>query len=182
MRAPRYRSPSKGVVVKNSSMHTATCNFTITAARTSDIPDVRQLFLAYADSLDVDLCFQDFETELATLPGKYAPPDGELLLARDGQEKPIGCVAMRKLTESVCEMKRLYVSPAARSTGLGRALTHAIISAAQTSGYREMWLDSLPTMHEAVVLYRKSGFSDIAPYYDTPVRGTVFLGKILQCT
>lgn len=140
---------------------------------------VRQLFLVYAKGLNVDLCFQDFDAEVTTLPGKYAPPEGELLIARDESGQMIGCVAMRKLTDEACEMKRLYVSPAARGTGLGLALANAILATAQACGYREMVLDSLPTMQEAIALYRNLGFSDIEPYYDTPVQGTVFLGKSL---
>lgn len=157
-----------------------TTPFTITPARTAaDIEDVRQLFMVYAESLNVDLCFQDFETELATLPGKYAPPEGELLTARNEHGQRIGCVAMRRRTDTVCEMKRLYVSTTARGTGIGLALAKAILAAAKDAGYNEMVLDSLPTMHEATQLYCKLGFSSIPPYYDTPVQGTVFLGKSL---
>lgn len=155
-------------------------SFTISPARTAvDFADVRQLFLVYAKGLNVDLCFQDFDAEVTTLPGKYSPPEGELLIARNENDQTIGCVAMRRLTIDTCEMKRLYVSPAARGTGLGSSLAKAILATAQANSYRDMVLDSLPTMHEAIALYRKLGFSDIKPYYDTPVQGTVFLGKSL---
>lgn len=150
------------------------------ASSSADYEAVWLLFQAYASSLGVDLSYQDFSTELATLPGKYAPPEGALLLARDETGKAIGCVAMRKFKGDICEMKRLYVAPAARGTGLGKALAEAILNEAKRIGYREMWLDSLPSMHEAIALYRKLGFIDIPPYYDTPIKGTVFLGKSLN--
>ena len=145
-----------------------------------DVEATGRLFDAYASSLGVDLAYQDFATELATLPGKYAPPAGELLLARDSDGEPLGCVALRPMQpDGCCEMKRLYVAPQARGLGLGRALVDAIIGEAVRIGYREMRLDSLPTMTEAIALYRGKGFVPIAPYYDTPVAGTVFLAKPL---
>lgn len=145
----------------------------------ADIGEVRQLFRVYADELDVDLCFQDFATELATLPGKYAPPEGALLLARDAEGKAAGCAALRPLSGNTCEMKRLYVLPEHRHTGLGRRLAEEIMDTARACSYSQICLDSLPSMHAAIQLYRKLGFEDIAPYYDTPVKGTVFLGKSL---
>ena len=145
-----------------------------------DLAAVARLFEAYAASLDVDLCFQDFAAELAGLPGKYAPPGGELLLARSVAGEPLGCVALRPLrSPEVCEIKRLYVAPAARGIGLGRALLDAVLRAAERNGYREMWLDTLPGMTEATALYRGAGFRPIAPYYATPVAGTLFLGRHL---
>lgn len=138
------------------------------------------LFRAYAASLDVDLAYQNFEAEMASMPGKYAPPAGELLLARDPAGTPIGCVGLRPLdVPGCCEMKRLYVSPQARGTGLGRRLIEAVVGEAERIGYREMRLDTLPSMAEAIALYRQAGFEPIEPYYDTPVRGTLFLRRRL---
>jgi ribosomal protein S18 acetylase RimI-like enzyme len=139
-----------------------------------------ELFRAYAASLDVDLAYQDFDAEMAEMPGKYAPPSGELLLARDGAGNPLGCVALRPLgKDGVCEMKRLYVSPEGRGTGVGKKLVEAVVGEAERIGYREMRLDTLPSMTEATGLYRASGFEPIQPYYQTPVTGTLFLRRHL---
>ena len=138
------------------------------------------LFRAYAASLGIDLTYQDFEAELAGMPGKYAPPQGELLLARGAGDAPIGCVALRAVApDGCCEMKRLYVSPEARGSGLGRVLVEAVIEAAKGNGYRELRLDTLPDMIEAQALYERLGFARIAPYYDTPIVGTVFMARAL---
>jgi ribosomal protein S18 acetylase RimI-like enzyme len=135
---------------------------------------VKTLFQEYADSLGTDLTFQGFREELATLPGKYAPPQGRLLLATiDGD--PAGCVALRSLEQNVCEMKRLYVRPGFRSFGLGRTLTRRVVEEARSAGYRWMRLDTLPSMSAARGLYAELGFRPIAPYYPNPVLGTVFL-------
>ncbi|MBX6743420.1 MAG: GNAT family N-acetyltransferase [Acetobacteraceae bacterium] len=157
------------------------CPFRIGPARSAaDIEAAARLFEAYAASLGVDLAFQGFAAELASLPGSYAPPAGELLLARDPDGEPLGCVALRPMPfEGCCEMKRLYVSPRGRGLGLGRALVEAIIGEAVRIGYREMRLDTLPFMAEAIALYRKTGFVPIEPYYDTPLAGTIFLGRRL---
>jgi ribosomal protein S18 acetylase RimI-like enzyme len=145
-----------------------------------DVEATVRLFNAYASSLGVDLAYQDFATELATLPGKYTPPAGELLLARRSDGEPLGCVALRPMQpHGCCEMKRLYVTPQSRGLGLGSALVDAVIGEAVRIGYREMRLDSLPTMTEAMALYRKIGFVPIEPYYDTPIIGTVFLARPL---
>jgi ribosomal protein S18 acetylase RimI-like enzyme len=137
---------------------------------------VAQLFAAYAAALGIDLGYQDFETELASLPGKYAPPFGALLLARDVAGRPVGCVALRSLADAgACEMKRLYVAPEGRGHGLGKGLLEAVLGEARQIGYREIRLDTLPTMIAAQALYRARGFEPIAPYYDTPVAGTAFL-------
>ncbi|MDP3403229.1 MAG: GNAT family N-acetyltransferase [Brevundimonas sp.] len=145
------------------------------AVSAEHVAEVAGLFRAYGASLDVDLAYQDFETELADLPGKYASPTGALLLAHDASGEPIGCVGLRPLDDGTCEMKRLFVSPAGRGLGLGRALMLAAIDVARAQGYREMQLDTLPTMAAAQTLYRRAGFEPMAAYYDTPVEGTLFM-------
>lgn len=151
-----------------------------TARREDELRDVAALFRAYAASLPVDLGYQGFAAELAGLPGAYAPPAGALLLARGGDGAALGCGALRAMAEpGCCEMKRLYVAPAARGLGLGEALATALIHAARRGGYREMRLDSLPSMAGAQALYRKLGFAVIPPYYETPVAGTVFMRLVL---
>lgn len=132
------------------------------------------MFLEYADALGVDLCFQGFDTELAELPGDYARPAGRLLAARLGDQLA-GCVALRPLGDGACEMKRLFVRPAARGSGTGRALAEAVIAAARAEGYERMRLDTLPQMVEAQPLYASLGFREIEPYYDNPVPGARFL-------
>jgi len=156
-------------------------NATISRASTpEDIAAVRRLFGEYAGSLDVDLGYQGFEAELAGLPGKYAPPTGALLIAR-GSGEAVGCVALRALDRpGICEMKRLYVTPGGRGNSLGRRLVEAIIHEAQRLGYREMWLDALPSFRAATALYRSVGFVDMPPYYATPIAGTVFLRRALS--
>jgi len=154
----------------------------ITQVRTAeDLACVVRLFRAYASSLDVDLSYQNFDAEVATLPGQYARPAGELLLARAGNGVPVGCVALRPIhPDGCCEMKRLYVIPEARGTGTGERLVEAIIHASLRIGYHEMRLDTLPTMAGAIALYQKCGFEPIEPYYSTPVAGTLFLRRILR--
>ena len=155
--------------------------YTIAPVRSpADLADSVALFASYAEGLGVDLAYQGFAEELAAMPGKYAPPAGELLLARGNDGAPLGCVALRPLElTGCCEMKRLYVAPAARGTGLGKALARTVIAAAEQIGYRELRLDTLPTMDQAIGLYQSFGFEPIAPYYDTPVAGTRFLAKKL---
>lgn len=145
----------------------------------TDLPAITQLFRAYAASLPIDLGYQGFDGELQSLPGKYAPPHGALLIARDADGAALGCVAMRPLEDGVCEMKRLYVAPEGRGQGLGKQLAHAIIEAARAAGYREMRLDTLNSMHDAQTLYRALGFVEIGAYYDTPIEGTVFMSLAL---
>lgn len=140
----------------------------------ADIPAARELFLEYARSLDFELCFQGFDRELAELPGRYAPPSGRLLLARDG-DACVGCIALRALGAGVCEMKRLYVRPAFAGRGIGRRLVEALIAEARTIGYRAMRLDTVPTMHAAIALYESLGFKPIAPYTENPIEGARFL-------
>jgi putative acetyltransferase len=139
----------------------------------TDLRATTQLFRAYAASLPIDLGYQGFDGELASLPGKYAPPQGALLIARDGAA--LGCVAMRPLEPGVCEMKRLYVAPEGRGLGLGKQLAHAIIETARAAGHNEMRLDTLASMHEAQKLYRALGFVEIAPYYEGAPENTVFM-------
>ena len=144
-----------------------------------DLEQVRLIFREYADSLDVDLCFQGFESELAGLPGMYAEPKGRLLLAEDEGEV-VGCVAMRPLEGAVCEMKRLYVRPEARGLRLGRLLAERLLAQARGIGYRRICLDTLPTMLSAQRLYESLGFEPIAPYVHNPVPGAKFLGLNLR--
>lgn len=144
----------------------------------SDFNVAARLFTAYAAFLGIDLAFQGFQAELEAMPGKYAPPAGELLLARLDNE-PVGCVALRPLADGCCEMKRLYVSPRGRGLGVGKALVSAIVLEAKRIGYREIRLDTLPSMAEAIALYEKAGFNAIAPYYETPLADTLFLGRSL---
>lgn len=149
-----------------------TASVTIAPAVTpADIEEIRALFLEYGASLGVDLTFQGFDDELASLPGAYAPPEGRLLLARAG-ETVIGGVGLRPYAPGLCEMKRLYVRPAHRALKAGRALAEAVIAEARAVGYRAMRLDTLPGMEAAQALYAALGFRDIPPYYENPIPGT----------
>ena len=143
-----------------------------------EIGEVRALFRDYERELDVDLCFQSFEDELAELPGKYAPPEGELLIAIDGQNY-IGCVALRSLSPEICEMKRLFVCREFRGQGIGRRLAFSIIDSAVRIGYRSMRLDTLDRLGPVLELYDLLGFKTIEAYYDNPLSGVVYLEKSL---
>jgi len=140
---------------------------------------VRQFFRNYAGWLGVDLSFQGFAEEMASLPGCYAPPQGRLWCA-ELDRKPVGCVGIRPFSEGVCEMKRLYVEPEARGHGAGHALALAGIRAAKELGYRRILLDTMPAMRMAVKLYRELGFKEAPAYYNTPIEGTIFLSLDLE--
>lgn len=136
---------------------------------------VRDLFKEYEAWLGINLCFQNFEKELAELPGAYVPPDGRLLLATENK-KVAGCIALRKIGDGLCEMKRLFVRAEFRGKGLGRQLVESIVKAAKEIGYERMRLDTLPgKMDEAIALYRSLGFKEIEPYYGNPVPGAKFM-------
>ncbi len=146
----------------------------LSASDTTELEQVRQFFRHYAAWLGVDLSYQGFGDEVANLPGAYGEADGRLFFAEvDG--RPAGCVGIRRFSEGVCEVKRLYVDPDQRGQGLGRKLALAAIKAAQALGYRRILLDTLPTMRIAVKLYRELGFTEAPAYYPSPVEGTIFL-------
>ena len=147
----------------------------IEATSESEVQEVRRLFEEYHAWLGLNLCFQNFEGELASLPGDYTPPDGRLILAMDHDEVA-GCIAVRKLDDGICEMKRLYVRPTFRGTGLGRLLAESLIKAAKEMGYEKMRLDTLPgKMDQAIAMYQRLGFKNIDPYYFNPVEGAAFM-------
>jgi ribosomal protein S18 acetylase RimI-like enzyme len=138
------------------------------------IEAVRVLFQEYASWLGVDLCFQRFSEELAALPGAYAPPGGRLFLATDGNQAA-GCAALRPISRTMCEMKRLYVRPAFQRRGQGKKLSKAIIDSAGEIGYSTIVLDTLRRMTPAIQLYKTLGFVERSPYYETPLQDTVFM-------
>ncbi len=155
--------------------------YKIIPATTSDhIETARTLFREYQASLNIDLCFQSFEQELAGLPGKYAPPQGTLLLAVDEKDNAAGVIAMRPLEGDICEMKRLYVRPEARGHQLGKHLIERLFDEARQAGYKKMRLDTLVgLMDHAIALYREFGFYEISAYYDSPIKNELFLEKDL---
>jgi putative acetyltransferase len=145
----------------------------------AQIAQARELFLEYAQSLGFSLCFQNFDKELASLPGDYAPPEGRLLLA-EYQGQLAGCVALHKLEGDICEMKRLYLRPQFRGKGLGRVLADRIIAEARQIGYSRMRLDTVePVMKDAVAMYRRIGFREIAPYCANPIAGALYMELLL---
>ncbi len=152
-------------------------------AAVSGSPDLveraKELFLEYARSLDFSLRFQDFEEELAELPGEYSPPSGCLIVALE-KDEPIGCVALRRIDLETCEMKRLYVRPSCRAKGVGRKLAARIIDEAREIGYTRMRLDTVPAMKEAISLYRSIGFKDMGQYRPNPIPGALFMELSLK--
>jgi ribosomal protein S18 acetylase RimI-like enzyme len=145
------------------------------AESATQLAQVRELFLEYANSLGFSLCFQSFDQELASLPGDYAPPDGSLLLATSNG-KPAGCVALHKLSPETCEMKRLYVRPQFRGKALGRQLAESVIAEARQIGYKYLRLDTVePVMKTAVAMYRQLGFCEIPPYRPNPIAGALYM-------
>ncbi|HBB87146.1 MAG TPA: GNAT family N-acetyltransferase [Blastocatellia bacterium] len=145
-----------------------------------DIQRARELFEEYAAWLGINLCFQNFDKELAGLPGDYAPPSGRLFLADDG-DQVMGCIALRKIGDGVGEIKRLYVRPEFRDHGLGRSLIEKLIAAAKQIGYASLRLDTLSgKMDQAMAMYRSFGFQEIAPYYNNPVAGATFMELLLD--
>jgi ribosomal protein S18 acetylase RimI-like enzyme len=151
------------------------------AGEPPDFAAGRELFQEYAAQLPIDLCFQGFAAELDQLTTMYAPPSGCLILARSG-DRPIGCGAIRRLSEEACEMKRLYLRAEARGTGLGRTLAERLVARAKALGYARMYLDTLVDMLPACGLYRSLGFRETAPYYDNPSQGVVYMKLDLdQC-
>ncbi|MCI5043852.1 MAG: GNAT family N-acetyltransferase [Aquisalinus sp.] len=159
--------------------------FTLKPARSAkDLLLAAQLFREYAAELGEDLCFQGFTEELASLPGRYAPPKGEILLARHEDTTPVGCIAMRPLdtpagSKNTCEMKRMYVQASGRGHGLGKAMVAEILKLAKMSGYQVMRLDTLPRLKAALHLYHEAGFTEITAYYENPLPRVIYLEKQL---
>ena len=169
-------SPSRPPVPSAFSASSAVKGLSVFQAEsTAHIAHAHELFLEYAQSLGFSLCFQNFDKELAGLPGDYAPPEGRLLLADyDGQLA--GCIALHKLERDICEMKRLYLRPPFRGKGLGRILAERIIVEARQIGYQRMRLDTVePIMKDAVAMYRKLGFKEVAPYRPNPIAGAMYM-------
>jgi len=151
----------------------------IQATSRQDLEQARDLFREYSISIEIDLCFQKFDQEVAGLPGDYAPESGRLLLAFV-DEKVAGCVALRPVDHEACEMKRLYLRPEFQGRGLGRSLAEKISAEDRVIGYRRMRLDTLPGhMDKAISLYRSLGFKEIPAYYNNPVAGAVFMELVL---
>lgn len=157
-------------------------HFDISAGRgAADMATTRKMFVEYQNWLGVDLCFQDFENEIAGLPGKYAPPGGEIFIARDG-DAVAGIVAVRPVgnpADGLSEMKRLYVRDRWRGQGLGRTLANLAVDFAKDAGYRKMVLDTLPQLEAARSMYGQMDFAETEPYYHNPISGVVYMEKIL---
>ena len=149
------------------------------ASSVADIDDLRTLFIEYQRWLGEDLTFQNFSAELATLPGDYTPPLGRMLLARHVDGTAVAGVAMKPLSGGICEMKRLFVRRSWRGMGLGRSLAEAIVDAGRTAGYGLMRLDTFSKLSAATELYCSLGFREIAPYYENPLDGVIYMEKVL---
>jgi ribosomal protein S18 acetylase RimI-like enzyme len=163
-----------GLTSRPPAVPGSTTLIAVTIGDHARVRDARTLLLEYADSLDVDLSFQNFQRELLDFPSSYLPPTGALLVAiRD--ERLAGSIAMRSLDDEICEMKRLFVRPDFRGLGIGRELATAVMDSARTMGYRRMRLDTLPGMDGAQRLYRSLGFREIDAYYENPIPGTKYL-------
>jgi ribosomal protein S18 acetylase RimI-like enzyme len=147
----------------------------VRAHTAAEIDVVHALLREYQQSIGVDLCFQGFEAELKGLPGSYAPPSGRLLLAFVA-DLAVGCIALQRVDDTRCEMKRLYVRPTARGLGIGRALVARVLEEARAVGYTEVVLDTLPTMVQAQRLYEQLGFHEIPPYRANPIAGARYMG------
>jgi len=169
-----------GQAIRDASGPTVGKGFSIVYAESAiQIAQIRELFLEYAKSLGFSLCFQNFDKELADLPGDYAPPQGRLLLAQ-AEQQIAGCVALHPFEAGVCEMKRLYLRPDFRGKGLGKLLAETIITEARQIGYACMRLDTVePVMKDAVAMYRRLGFREIAPYRANPMPGTLYMELVL---
>jgi ribosomal protein S18 acetylase RimI-like enzyme len=139
----------------------------------SELEEVRKIFIEYADFLNIDLCFQDFEKELKTLSTVYAPPKGCIILTKKGEEI-VGCVALKPIAEGICEMKRLYIKPTSRGEKIGKKLVEELISFAKNAGYKTMKLDTLKSLNEAIALYRSFGFKETAPYVYNPLEEVLY--------
>jgi GNAT superfamily N-acetyltransferase len=139
-----------------------------------DFADAKDLFVEYANSLNFELCFQNFEKEISDLSAQYSEPTGCIILCYEN-DKPIGCVGLRKFAEDVCEMKRLYLRKEAHGKGIGRVLANKIIEKAKELGYKKMQLDTIETMKEAIALYKSMGFKEISPYRFNPVQGVIYM-------
>lgn len=160
----------------SSQASSAPRNFRIDPVRSDeDLKATIDLFYEYTKWLDMDLSFQNYAEEMAGMPGKYAPPHGELFLARNVEGEAVGCIALRPLSEEACEMKRLWVRDSAKGSGLGKALAATAIETGKALGYRRIRLDTLPRMVAALKLYRSLGFSDIEAYYTSPIADMHFL-------
>jgi len=171
----RHRPPPKRIVGHLDGMGQSVEKLQIvTATLPRQFQAAAVLFRQYADSLGFDLDFQDFEGELADLPSMYGPPEGCLLLAVTREGPPLGCVALRRLENDVCEMKRLYVTPVFQGRGLGRRLAEAIIAEARRLGYAVMRLDTVVEMTAANALYDSLGFRPIAPYRYNPLETAAY--------
>jgi putative acetyltransferase len=145
----------------------------IHATTKESIENAKTLIREYAESLEFDLDFQNFDQELDDFPGQYDMPKGRLYLAMD-EGHPVGCVALRDLGDGICEMKRLYVRPDSRGKNIGKLLAKTVIAAAEELGYDRMRLDTIPSMKQANMLYKALGFNEIAPYRFNPIEGATF--------